>query len=158
MSFSPYLHFLGNCAEAMGFYAEVFGATDLQMTRYADAPPSTGMPASLSDKIMHALLTVDGQPLMASDWPDGMPGEPQASVSVTHRVANVKRGGAIFARLAEGGAVTMPYAPTFWSEGFGMVKDRFGTHWMIMGPEIGDEVKTKPKAKAKTPRKAAVKV
>ena len=25
----------------------------------------------------------------------------------------------------------MPYAATFWSPGFGMVTDRFGTPWML---------------------------
>ena len=155
MSFSPYIHFQGNCAEAMQAYAKIFGATDLQMMRYADAPPSAGMPSSGSDKIMHAHLTAGGQPLMASDWPDGMPGEPQASVSVTHAVKDVARGRSIFDRLADGGAVTMPYGPTFWSTGFGMVKDRFGTHWMIMAPEARPEApaKAKPKARSKVATK-----
>lgn len=25
----------------------------------------------------------------------------------------------------------MPFQKTFWSEGFGMVTDRFGTPWMV---------------------------
>ena len=33
--------------------------------------------------------------------------------------------------LAEGGTIAMPYAATFWSEGFGMVTDRFATPWMV---------------------------
>ena len=36
--------------------------------------------------------------------------------------------------LTEGGEVTMPFGPTDWSEGFGMVTDRFGAHWMISAP------------------------
>lgn len=154
MSFTPYIHFQGNCAEAMQAYANIFGATDLQLMRYADAPPSAGMPAGNPDKIMHAQLTAGGQPLMASDWPDGMIGAPQASVSVTHSIADVTRGGKIFDLLADGGAVTMPYGPTFWSQGFGMVKDRFGTHWMIMAPEVGAEAATKAKPKARSKSKA----
>ena len=27
--------------------------------------------------------------------------------------------------------VEMPFGPTFWSPGFGMVNDRFGKHWII---------------------------
>ena len=30
----------------------------------------------------------------------------------------------------------MPYGPTFWASGFGMVKDRFGIHWMITTPGL----------------------
>lgn len=134
MSFSPYLHFQGNCAEAMQFYADVFGATDLMLWRYADAPPDSGMPTG-GDGVMHASLTAGGQHLMASDYPPGMPGEAQAAVSVCHTVGEVEQGRAIFGKLLEGGAEVMPYGPTFWSHGFGMLKDRFGTRWMIMGPD-----------------------
>jgi PhnB protein len=39
---------------------------------------------------------------------------------------------AAFDRLAgEGGHVIEAFGPTFFSPGFGMVKDRFGTHWII---------------------------
>lgn len=136
MSFSPYIHFQGNCADAMQVYAKVFGATDLQIMRYRDAPPSAGLPqGEHSDKVMHASLSVGGQTLMASDFPDHMPGDPQAAVSISHSVADAAQGSKIFDKLAEGGTVIMPYGPTFFSLGFGMVKDKFGTHWMIMGPD-----------------------
>jgi len=39
----------------------------------------------------------------------------------------------IFDALGEGGKVTMPFEPSFWADGFGMVDDRFGTHWIING-------------------------
>ena len=37
--------------------------------------------------------------------------------------------------LADGGQVMMPFQPTFWSKGFGMVVDRFGLMWMVTLPE-----------------------
>lgn len=130
MGFSPYLHFQGNCAEAMAFYAKVFGATDLSMMRYSEAPPDAGMPAG-STRIMHAQMTAGGSPLMASDFPDGMAGDPQQAVTISYDVPTVAEGRALFDRLVAGGAPIMPFAQTFWSPGFGMLKDRFGTHWMI---------------------------
>lgn len=140
MSFAPYLHFQGNCADAMRFYADVFGAGDLMMMRYSEAPPDAGMPAGSGDGgggdgVMHASLTAGGQYLMASDFPPGMAGEPQAAVSVTHTTDDVAKARIIFDRLVEGGTEVMPFGPTFWSHGFGMLKDRFGTHWMVMGPD-----------------------
>ena len=36
-----------------------------------------------------------------------------------------------FERLAEGGEIRMPLAPTFWAEQFGMLVDRYGIPWMI---------------------------
>jgi PhnB protein len=36
-----------------------------------------------------------------------------------------------FDAMGNGGKVTMPLAPTFWSPCFGMLTDRFGVNWMI---------------------------
>lgn len=132
MSFVPYIMFQGDCAEAMAFYADVFGAEPATIMRYSEAPPTEGMPAS--DRVMHSELTLGGGRLMASDYPEGMPGDPQQGVSVMHPAPDADAGRRIFDRIAEGGTVVMPFGPTFWSQGFGMVKDRFGTHWMIAAP------------------------
>ena len=43
----------------------------------------------------------------------------------------------IFDALAEGGTVRMPFSPTFFSAGFGMLIDRFGAPWMINAGEPG---------------------
>lgn len=135
MSFVPYIHFQGNCAEAMRFYADVFGATDLQIFGYADAPEGAmpGVPTD-TDRVMHAALTHPGGVLMGSDFPPGMEGDPQKAVSISFSVGDVAAGKALYDRLLDGGAPIMDYQETFWAEGFGMVRDRFGTHWMISGP------------------------
>jgi PhnB protein len=129
MSFVPYIMFRGNCAEAMAFYAEVFGADPPVLMRYSEAPEGEGMPPS--ERVMHAELGLADGKLMASDYPEGMPGDEQKAVSVMHEVADAEKARRVFDRLAEGGVVLMPFGPTFWSQGFGMVRDRFGTHWMI---------------------------
>ncbi|EEW24606.1 VOC family protein [Rhodobacter ferrooxidans] len=128
MTFMPYLHFDGTCAQAMRFYADLFGGTNLQLMTYAEAPPGQMPP---SDRIMHAQFTAAGGTLMASDYPPGMAAQPQTSVSVMTAPASVDEGQRLFAALAEGGSVVMPWGPTFWSPGFGMAQDRFGTHWII---------------------------
>ena len=33
--------------------------------------------------------------------------------------------------VIEGGQVTMPLSKTFFSPKFGMLRDRFGVHWMV---------------------------
>ena len=132
MSFDPYLHFQGNCREALQSYAAIFGGS-VQMMTYAEAPDAVaGAPGG--ERIMHATLVVGARSLMASDFPPGMEGEPQQSVSISHEAADDATAQRVFDALAEGGAVIMPLGPTFWSGAFGMLKDRFGTHWMISGP------------------------
>lgn len=126
----PYIHFRGQAAEALTFYADVFGGTDLHLMRYADAPD---MPDAMQDplRVLHGQVTLGSGTLMASDFPPGMMGDAQAAVSVMQGVVSLAAGHEVFAKLAEGGAVLQDFGPTFFSEGFGMVKDRFGTHWMI---------------------------
>jgi PhnB protein len=126
----PYLHFQGHCAAALAHYQEVFGGTDLQMLRYADGPEAPDAWKS-SDRIMHGQLTLFDGTLMASDYPPGVDGEAQKGVSVMQTAPDVATGRRIFDRLAAEGRVIEPYGATFFSPGFGMVKDRFGTTWII---------------------------
>jgi PhnB protein len=132
MSFDPYIHFTGTCAQAMTAYQAIFGGT-LQLTRYGEAPDATPE-AKASDLIMHAALTLNGRMLLASDFPPGFPGERQQAVTISHIAPTTEEGARLYDMLVEGGVQVMPYAPTFWSDGFGMLKDRFGTHWMISAP------------------------
>lgn len=137
MSFDPYIHFQGNCRDAMAAYQVVFGGT-LDLMPYAAAPDwPAGTPEAMktSDLVMHGTLRLPGgRMLMASDFPPGMGGDPQQAVSISHEAASMDAARAVFDALADGGAVIMPLGPTFWSDGFGMLKDRFGTHWMISSP------------------------
>lgn len=132
MSFIPFLTFDGQAEAAMNFYASVFGAGEVQILRFSDAPEGSPMPPS--DRVMYSHIMVDQQCLMASDSMVGMEYAPQASVSVNHSVATPQEGQVVFEKLADGGTVTMPFGPVFFSPAFGMVRDRFGTNWMIGVP------------------------
>jgi PhnB protein len=126
----PYIHFQGDCAAALTFYAAVFGGTDLQMMRYADGPGARPDWAD-SPRIMHGQVTLGDGTLMASDYPPGTVGEAQKGFSVMQSAPDVATAQAVFDRLSEGGQVIETFKPTFFSPGFGMVRDRFGTHWII---------------------------
>ena len=99
----------------------------------SDIFPDGQRPAD-DGRVMHASLAVDGATLMGSDFPPGMHGDPQKAVSIAYALPDLAGARALFERLAEEGTVVMPFGETFWAEGFGMLKDRFGTHWMISGP------------------------
>ncbi|MDO5103567.1 MAG: VOC family protein [Lautropia sp.] len=138
MSFTPYLIFDGHCAEAMNFYAQALGGELVDLYRFADMPPEEGT-AALSEadqqKVMHVCLVHGGGQLMASDVLAGFCGEegyqkPQG-FSVAFTAKTVAEGERVFTALAEGGTVHMPYGPSFFSEGFGQLTDRFGINWMV---------------------------
>ena len=130
MSVSPYLFFDGTCREAMTAYAEILGGDILAMMPYSDAPPDEGLGDVPADHVMHAALRVGGAMIMASD---DMPGRhvPPAGTHVMITLPDPGSARAAFDRLAEGGEVRMPFQPTFWTEGFGSLRDRWGQLWMI---------------------------
>ena len=133
---NAYIFFNGNCAEAMGFYEKALGGK-LRMIAGRDMP-AANVPPGQEDAVMHARLDLDdGGVLMASDWmsPDPYPGMTGFRVSLSYpSVADANR---IFDALAAGGAIQLPFQKTFWSPGFGMLTDRYGTPWMV-GSEEGE--------------------
>jgi PhnB protein len=46
-------------------------------------------------------------------------------------VADRADGERLFQALSDGGTVHVPFEPTFWSPGFGVLTDRFGIPWEI---------------------------
>src|SRR5687768_6082374 len=132
--FEPYLFFNGNCADAMRFYEQTLGGK-ADILPAAGSPAEENLPPGSGNLIMHARLELNGHALMASDWmaPEPYPGMKGVSVSLSYPdVAEARR---IFDALGAGGQVQMPFEKTFWSEGFGMVVDKFGTNWMVGGGE-----------------------
>jgi PhnB protein len=126
----PYIHFQGQCAEALAFYAKVFGGTDIQTMKYSEAP---GVPEAWksAERVIHGQVRLGDGTLMASDFPPGVEGDPQKGFSVMQTAPDVPTARAYFDALADGGAIIDDFKPTFFSPGFGMVKDKFGTHWII---------------------------
>ncbi len=133
MPIIPYLSFQGQCAEAFAFYGEVFGTTP-QTSPYTEAPPDSGLPPLPPEQqnwLMHAQIETPDGVLMGADMPPQFGGVPQAGVSLAVSRADEATARALFDQLAQGGAVTLPYGPTFYAKGFGMCTDRFGTSWMV---------------------------
>ncbi|WP_395003402.1 VOC family protein [Cypionkella sp.] len=126
----PYIHFQGQCAEALEFYKTVFNGSNLQIMRYGDGPD---VPAAWRDsaRVMHGQVSLFDGTLMASDYPPGDEGHAQAGVSVMQSVPDLVQAEQVFNDLLEQGALIHAFGPTFFSPGFGMVKDKFGTHWII---------------------------
>ena len=129
---NAYLSFDGTCAEAMRFYERVLGG-ELMLMKNSEAPAEARGPGGDPNRIMHARLRLDGRTLMASDWPTDRPYEGMKGFSLSLICPTVPDARRAFDALSEGGKVTMPFGKTFWAEAFGMLVDRFGTHWMVNG-------------------------
>lgn len=126
----PYLVFNGNCAEAMHFYADALGGKIEKEQTFRGTPGWESMPPELADQILHIRMTLGDRVLMASDN-GGHPFQGRQGFSLTLTCDSIEEANRAFAALAQGGKVTMPLAPTFWADTFGMLEDRFGTGWMV---------------------------
>lgn len=134
MTPTPYLFFNGECREAIETYVEIFSGEVLITMLGTDMPPEFPVPEERKGWIMHATLKIGDGELMASD--NIMGDSPKmAGSSVMMSLPTVADARAAFDKLAVGGAVEMPFAPTFWSAGFGTVTDRFGVKWMVGSDE-----------------------
>ena len=134
---NAYLTFDGNAAQAMRFYEQVLhGKLEMMMTM-AQAPDDAcaDLPRDAQDRIMHAALSFGGGMLMASDTFPGQPYEGMKGFGVALSLPSVDEAKRVFEAFADGGNVQVPLAPTFWAEVFGMVVDRFGTPWLVNGPD-----------------------
>ena len=126
---NPYLSFRDNAREAMEFYQSVFGG-DLAISTFGEFGPTDGVAA---DGVMHAQLdTPSGYTLMASDTPEAMGDVTSGNtIAVSLSGDDVDELSGYFAKLSDGGTVTMPLAQQMWGDHFGIVIDRFGNSWMV---------------------------
>jgi PhnB protein len=129
----PYLTFGGRCEEALEFYRKAVGAQVDAVMSFKDAPepPPPGVLApGFENKVMHAAFRIGSSTVMASDGcgPDSR----FDGFSLSLMAPTVDDAKKLFEALSDGGKVTMPMGPTFWSPCFGMLVDRFGVSWMVI--------------------------
>lgn len=149
---TPYLSFPGTTREAFAHYREALGASVETMMSYADMPrppadATTGCADAATgcaeggpppgDGIMHASLVLPGGArIFAGDVPPGMPFDGIKGVMIAVQYDTVDEARRAFDALSQGGRVTMPLAPSFWAESFGMLTDRHGVAWAVNGAPI----------------------
>ena len=135
LKLTPYLGFDGQAADAMRFYEKALGGKiDMTLT-YAQSPMAEQTAAEHRNRVMHSALRLPGGgQIYAADRVPGMPGADGPGgfngIGLTLDYDDLA-GLAAFKALAEGGTVTVPIAPSFWVEQFGMLTDRYGVGWMV---------------------------
>lgn len=132
MNINPHLNFNGQCQEAFEFYEKVLGGKIVFSMTWGEMPGDAAaqFPAETKKLIMHTALKVDGQTILGADAPPDRYTEPKG-ITVAIGVKEKADAQRIFNALSAGGKVTMPFDQTFWSSGFGMCVDRYGTPWMV---------------------------
>jgi PhnB protein len=126
MTLDIYLNYPGHCEEALRFYAQHLGGDVTGLTRHGDMPARADIPPQW---VLHARLTLGGTVVMAADVPGA---EPMRSAYLTLRLDSDAEAERVYALLADGGQVFMPMDETFFASRFAMLRDRFGTSWMLL--------------------------
>ena len=131
MKIHTYLNYGGNCEEAFRFYEKNLGGKILMMMRYGEQPDPMNAPPGTEKWILYANMAIGETQLMGSDVsPDRF--QPMRSVYLSLEVDSDAEAERIFKLLSESGEIFMPMAETFFAFRFGMLRDRFGTSWMIL--------------------------
>ena len=130
MEIAPYLVFNGNCAEAFTLYERVLGGKVTMKMTHGESPAKEQVGPEWQDKIMHVTMAIGKQVIMGSDAPPQHFAKAQG-IMVSINVAAYAEAERIFKALADGAKINMPFQKTFWSDGFGMLVDRFGIPWMV---------------------------
>ena len=121
--------FNGQCEAAFRFYERCFGGK-LDLFTYGDSPDAQRVPPEWRGKIVHATLTTGDNVLQGADvLPEHY--ERPKGFSVMLSIEDPAEAERIYHVLAENGTVVMPMQKTFWSPGFAVLVDRFGTPWEI---------------------------
>ena len=129
MKLDVYVNYAGSCEQAFGFYEQHLGGRITLLMRHADAPAPTRVPAEWRNAVLHARIEIGGAVLMGADIPDA---QPMRSAYLTLTLDSAAEAERIYALLMDGGEVFMPMAETFFASRFAMLRDRFGTSWMLL--------------------------
>ena len=133
MPLNVYLHFNGNCREVFEFYRSVFGGEFTFIETFRGMPEGMEVPDAEKDNIMHVSFDIGGTTLMGSDVPSifGPPVVIGENFSISYETESREQTEELFAKISEGGTVSMPLQDMFWGDYFGGCTDKFGINWML---------------------------
>lgn len=128
MRLDIYVNYRGRCEEAFRFYEQHLGGRITGIVRHAEQP-NPAVPADWNDKILHARMEIGSTVLMGADIPGA---EPMRSAYLTLSMDGEADAERVYAVLADGGEIFMKMEKTPFANRFAMLRDRFGTSWMLL--------------------------
>lgn len=136
MQLHTYLNYGGNCEEAFKFYEQNLGGKITMLMRHADAPaqPPGTSPPGWGHAVLHARITIGGTEVLAADIPPDR-FQPMRSAYLTLTLDSDGEAERVFKLLSDGGQIFMPMEETFFASRFAMLRDKFGTSWMLLHPK-----------------------
>jgi PhnB protein len=128
MRLDIYVNYRGTCEEAFRFYEQHLDGKVSGIVRHGEQP-NPNIPADWHDKVLHGRIEIGGTVLMGADIPSA---EPMRSTYLTLSLDSEADAERIYRLLADGGEVFMKMEQTPFANRFAMLRDRFGTSWMLL--------------------------
>jgi PhnB protein len=129
MKLDIYVNYPGNCREAFRFYEAHLGGRITMLTTHAEGPNAGNLTPEERNAVLHARIELGNTVLMGADIPNA---EPMRSAYLTLRVDSEADAERVYAVLSERGQIFMKMEKTFFANRFAMLRDRFGTSWMLL--------------------------
>jgi PhnB protein len=133
MQLHTYLNYGGNCEQAFRFYEQQLGGKITMLMRHGEQPNPEQSAPGLAGKVLHARMTLGGTELLGADVP-GDRFQQMRSAYLTLTLDTAEEAERIYRLLSENGEIFMPMEETFFAVRFAMLRDRFGTSWMLLNP------------------------
>lgn len=128
-----YVNYPGHCEQAFRFYEQHLGGKITMMMTHEQQPPgAVNVPDNWKNAILHARMEIGETLLMGADIPNA---EPMRSAYLTLRLDSDVEAERIYVLLSDGGEVFMKMEQTFFASRFAMLRDKFGTSWMLLHEE-----------------------
>jgi len=124
-----YVNYPGNCEQAFQFYEQHLKGKITMMMTHQQQPDTANVPENWKNAILHARIEIGETVLMAADIPNA---EPMRSAYLTLRLDSIEEAERIYTLLSNGGQIFMKMEKTFFASRFAMLRDKFGTSWMLL--------------------------
>jgi len=131
MHLNTFLNFGGNCQEAFRFYEKHLGGKIIASMTWGQTPDHSNMPKGYENKLVYCRMTLGATDIMGSDVPPEI-FQPMRSAYLSLAVDSSLEAERVHNLLSEGGQVFMPMQETFFAHRFSMLRDKFGTSWMVI--------------------------
>lgn len=128
MKLDIYVNYRGTCEEAFRFYEQHLGGKIKDLVRHKDIP-NPNIPPEWKEKVLHAQIEIGRTVLMGADIPNA---EPMRSAYLSLEVDREEDAERLYKVLTDGGEVFMKMDKTHFANRFAMLRDRFGTSWMLL--------------------------
>jgi PhnB protein len=129
-----YLNYGGNCEEAFKFYERHLGGKLTMLMRHGEQPDAHEVLPEWRHAVLHAQMTLGGTQLLGADIPPDR-FQPIRSAYLSLTLDSDQEADRVFALLSDGGQIFMPMQKTFFASRFAMLRDKFGTTWMLLHPK-----------------------